>query len=265
MAMIAFLSGKAAPGVTTSVALLGTVWPRPVAVVDADPSGGDMTAGWLGAASANGLLTPDRSVLSFAIENQRPWPNGTGLLEPHLQPVPGLPHCRLLAGVQDAAAARFVEAAGWARLAAALANLARRGPGGGADVLVDCGRYGSDTPVPLLTAADLIVVAARPDERQAMAARCLAGRLRSVVGPDRLGLMACAASAFDTVRLEEQVGLYVVVALPRHRRVAGVFSDGARRPAGYHRSRLVRAAARAADLLHDTLNNDRIFSRASVA
>src|SRR5437764_653763 len=40
-------SGKAAPGVTTSCWALALSWPRRLLVVDCDPAGGDMAAGWL--------------------------------------------------------------------------------------------------------------------------------------------------------------------------------------------------------------------------
>ena len=42
--LTAITSGKAAPGVTTSVWALALTWPRPVLVADGDPAGGDMGA-----------------------------------------------------------------------------------------------------------------------------------------------------------------------------------------------------------------------------
>jgi hypothetical protein len=259
MAMIAMLSGKAAPGVTTSMALLATVWPAPVVIVDADPAGGDLTTGWLADSSVKGLLYPDRSVLSFAIETQRLAVGGRNLLEPHLQPVTGVPHCLLLAGLADPAQIRFMEPAAWHRLAAAFADLGRHRPRG-ADVLIDCGRFGPHTPLPLLCAADLVLIAARPQLRHTNAARCLISQLRSIVDPGRIALAACATSTFRTLEMERRIGIPAVVELPDDRRAARVFSDGVRRPVGLGRSRLVRAATRNALRLHETLDRDQLLA-----
>lgn len=253
MTMIAMVSAKAAPGVTTTMALLATVWPGPVVIADADPAGGDLTTGWLAESSVRGLLYPDRSVLSFAIETRRLGDSGRNALEPHLQPVTGAPHCLLLAGLTDPAQIRFMDPAAWHRLAAAFSDLGRR-QSSGADVLIDCGRFGPHTPIPLLCAADLVLVAARPQLRYTNAARCLTTQLRSIVDPARIALAACAASTFHTLEMERRIGIPVGVELPDDRRVASVFSDGGRRPVGFRRSRLVRTATRNALWLHETLD-----------
>src|ERR1700730_14937770 len=116
MAMIAMVSAKSAPGTSTSVALLASVWPRRVVVVDADPVGGSLATGWLG----GGLAYPDSSVLSFAIQQAADGVSGPAKLDQHLQPVPGVPNCMLMAGLVDSTQLRFVAAAGWHRLATAL-------------------------------------------------------------------------------------------------------------------------------------------------
>jgi hypothetical protein len=246
MAMIALVSAKSSPGITTSIALLASVWPGPVVVVDADPVGGNLANGWLD----GGVAYPDRSVLSFAIETAKSDGSGPAGLDQHLRRVAGMPNCLLMAGLADSTQLRFVPTAAWHRLAAALSDRGRSG----SDVLVDCGRFGPATPMALLTAADLVLIAVRPRARDWGTARCLAGQLRSVIDPDRLGLAACATNPLGTMAVEQYLGLYAIVALPNNRGVAMAFSDGARRPMRFRRSRLVRTAIRTASLLHVAVN-----------
>src|SRR5664279_4468825 len=64
--LIAMVSGKAAPGVTTSTWALSMAWPGPVLVVDADPAGGDMAAGLL-----LGRMRAGHGVLSWSAAARR--------------------------------------------------------------------------------------------------------------------------------------------------------------------------------------------------
>jgi MinD superfamily P-loop ATPase len=45
--MITIVSGKGAPGATTTLAALAAAWPAPVLLADCDPDGGDLAPGWL--------------------------------------------------------------------------------------------------------------------------------------------------------------------------------------------------------------------------
>ena len=254
MAMIAMTSGRAAPGVTTSVALLATVWPTPVVVADLDPAGGDLTTGWCNGSSNDGPRWADRSVVSFALESRRTDGSlSTGLAE-HLRPVAGVPNCRFLAGLIDPTHLSFVMSE-WSRLSRALAEVSR--PGRGVDVLVDCGRFGADTPLSVLAAADLVLIGVRPDRRQGVAARYLAGQLRPIVPVEKLGLVVCATSTLRTLELEQQVGVCADIELPNDARIAEVFANGGRRPLRWQRSRLVRKAHDTAARLHTVLNEQR--------
>jgi len=42
--LIGLLSTNGSPGVSTTAMAMGAVWPSPVVVIDADPSGGDLLA-----------------------------------------------------------------------------------------------------------------------------------------------------------------------------------------------------------------------------
>jgi cellulose biosynthesis protein BcsQ len=46
MSVIALCSASGAPGVTTTAVGLALLWPRPVLLVEADPAGGSVLAGW---------------------------------------------------------------------------------------------------------------------------------------------------------------------------------------------------------------------------
>lgn len=254
MAMIALLSPKGSPGVTTSVAMLADVWPAPVIVADADPAGGDLATGWLAEHYARGMVRPDRSILSFAIDTQYEGDVGPHSLERHLQEVAGRPNCRLLAGVGDPTRAKLVPKPAWRRLAQALARISKPGSAG-ADVLVDCGRFGSDTPLTLLSAADLVVIVVRPKPTYTQATRGLVAQLRTVVEPDRLGLAVCRTSSAAIDETQQRIGVRVAAALPDDPRVARCYSDGHRPPLGLRHRRLFRAAVQTAARLHVALNS----------
>jgi hypothetical protein len=254
MAMIALMSATAAPGVTTSVALLAAVWPSQVIAADIDPAGGDLAAGWLGGGPTGGLLHPERSVLSFAIHTQHLADNTPADLYEHLQQASGAPNCLLLAGLSDPTQLRFVSTRQWRRVACSLSALSRRRQNG-VDVLVDCGRFGPNTPMSVVTAADLVLIAVRPQLRHMATTRSLAGRLHSIIEADRLGLAVCATSTLRTMDVERWTGLRAVVQFPNSPKTARVFSDGDRHLPRLNRSRLIRGAANAASRLHEILND----------
>jgi len=143
VSVVALASAKGAPGVTTAAVALGGVWPSRALLVECDPAGGDLAARFELAA------TP--GLVSLASETRR------GLraeqLWLHAQRLPGgLP---VLLGVGGPEQARALGPL-WSLLPQALAQA-------GGDVVVDCGRVGPDSPVaPLLHAADLVVLLARP-------------------------------------------------------------------------------------------------------
>lgn len=249
MVWVTVVSGKASPGTTTTVALLASTWPRPVLVVDADPTGGDLLPGWLGPWWADGLLRGDRGVASLAAATH-------GLpaesipacaLAPHVQRVPAVTGARLLAGVESRAQARAIGDDGWQRVAGVLFDLSSTGP----DVLVDAGRWDCDTAVPLLTNADVVLLAVRSYTRHLAAAYATWQALRRTVPDERLGLVCCASTPHGTRRVRASLDLPIRAMLPDDPATAAVFSDAASLPGRRNprRRKLVRAAARAAQRL----------------
>ena len=69
MALIAVTADKGAPGVTTACVALAAVWPRPVLLAEADPSGGDLI--YRLPAAGGGQLDPGRGLLSLAVAVRR--------------------------------------------------------------------------------------------------------------------------------------------------------------------------------------------------
>lgn len=141
--LTALYSAKGAPGVTSSALVLAAVWPRPVVVIEADPTGGDLA--YRCRATGGGQLAASPNVLGLvaALRGERQ----TDVSE-WAQPLAcGV---NVVAGVQSPAQARGIGDL-WRRLAvtAAAANV---------DVIADLGRIDRNAPtMPLLTSADVRV------------------------------------------------------------------------------------------------------------
>jgi len=147
--LIAFVSAKGSPGVTTTVNALGGIWPSDVVVADFDPAGGDFALRHRGVDGEP--LDNDRGLLSLAAAARR----GTGeadlgehvqVASGGLQVIPGVTRPEQFTGI----------GAAWPAVATMLANSPF-------DVLVDCGRVVPGTPLlPVLTAADAVIFVVRP-------------------------------------------------------------------------------------------------------
>jgi MinD-like ATPase involved in chromosome partitioning or flagellar assembly len=247
MTITAFVSGGAAPGVTTTTAALAAAWTQRVLLVDADPTGGDLLPGWLSQWLVDGEVSREHNLVSFATATRHLPAESlpAEALVGHVQVVPTARHVRLLAGVTDRAETHSLDESAWQRLATACRDLTT---GGGPDVLIDLGRLGPDTPWALLGGADRVLVGVRSTLRHLTSAAA-ACRALSDVG-DRLALAACAGEAGDAEAIERALDLPIAVDLPHDPGAARIFSDGV--PAHRHalRTRLGRAAATAVRTLH---------------
>jgi hypothetical protein len=153
--------------VTTSALGLALTWPRPVLLVEADPTGGSAVL----AGNFRGLSAHTTGLLDLA------WAHREGLLEDALTELPmPIPDssASLLPGVRAHTQARSL-AALWEPLAAALKRLDRTGR----DVIIDAGRLGlTGSPEPLIYGADLMLLVMRSDLVALAAARSWAETLR---------------------------------------------------------------------------------------
>ncbi|WP_233629740.1 hypothetical protein [Amycolatopsis sp. WAC 04197] len=254
MAMITIVSGKGAPGGTTTLAALAAAWPVPVLLADCDPAGGDLALGWLGHWVVNGFLRTDVGVLSHFIATRHATAGDPASLIEHVQEVPPARHVGLLAGLSTPGQHTAVGAAGWTRLTVGLAAF-RTAAGHPADALVDLGRYSSATPWPVLLASDLVLVAVRPTQRHVLAARPVLAELAERILPQRLGLAVCATTPAGTREVRVALGRESAVEIPMAARTAAVFSDGIDGGTPPHRSPLLRAARRVARRLHGTYHS----------
>lgn len=218
MAVICLTSASGSPGVTTTAVGLAFCWPRPVLLVEADPTGGSgILAGFL-----KGTTPYDAGLLELALS-----PLGVGdALRDVVQPLS--PSVSLVAGTRthaQAAALRDV----WEPLAGALAELEENGQ----DVIVDAGRLGlADSPQPLLELADLTLLTTRTSLPAISAARSWAESVRQpATGWRHSGLLLVAdGQPYRGSEVSKVLGMPVVAALPDDPEAAAVYHRGAAPP-----------------------------------
>lgn len=154
MAIIALVSAKGSPGVTTSALAAALSWHRRLVLAECDPAGGSILAGYLG-----GALDGPRGIGELAVGELRDgnldtafWSQLVDLDAPKRERL-------LLPGVVDPAQAGSV-APLWQRFADFFAGLEKGLPP--YDVLVDCGRLQvAGPPWPVLRAAAVVLLVTR--------------------------------------------------------------------------------------------------------
>jgi hypothetical protein len=242
MAMIVLASAAGSPGVTTSALGLALTWPRPVLLIEADPTGGSaILAGFF-----RGTTPQTTGLLDLA------WAHREGLLTDALAELPmPIPDssASLLPGIRSHTQTGSLTAL-WEPLATALKGLARTGH----DVIIDAGRLGlTGSPEPLIYAADLMLLVMRSDLVALAAARSWAETLRA--GFNERGtptsvqaLLVGVGRPYSGRDVAKVLGLPVAGALAWQEAEAAVFSHGAAPPRRFDSRALPRSlgAARAA-------------------
>ncbi|WFE33134.1 ParA family protein [Micromonospora sp. WMMD975] len=223
MAIIALVSAKGSPGVTTTALAAALSWHRRLVLAECDPAGGSILAGYLG-----GTLDGPRGIGELAVGELRDgsletafWSQLVDLDAPRRERL-------LLPGVVDPAQAGSVVPL-WQRFADYFTGLDRGVPP--YDVLVDCGRLAVDGPPwPLLRAAAVVLLVTRahlPDlsatraavrtiERDLTEHRVPPGNLRLLVVGDGHG----------TSEISKALRLPVIARLPHDSRTAEVLAHG---------------------------------------
>lgn len=222
MAVIALASASGSPGVSTTALGLAMEWPRPVLLVEADPTGGSsVLAGYL-----RGHTQPGADLVDLMLS-----PRGTAETLPQIAaPIPGTT-ISYVAGTRthlQSAALRDH----WAGLAEVLSGLEANGQ----DVIVDAGRLGLiGSPEPLLCAADLTLLLVRTDLPALVAARSWAGSVTQPgVGWRWPGLVLVGEGRPYTSReISRLLGLAVVAEIADDPVGAAVFHRGASRPRNF--------------------------------
>ncbi|MDR1386754.1 MAG: hypothetical protein LBJ44_04025 [Propionibacteriaceae bacterium] len=244
MALILLASASGSPGVTTCAVGLALAWPRPVVLLEADPTGGSsVLAGYF-----QGWTQPNDAMVELVMASRA---NRLGEALPQLlEPLPGSTAARLLSGPRSHAQARSLMDI-WEPLAFELKALDR----GGQDVIVDAGRLGlTSWPTSLPRMADLSLLLLRADLPSLAAARQWAETWRSygqaadsgqghglvLVGPNR---------PYGPNEITKVLGLPVLEKLSWDPPAAAVFSRGDR-PGRRHRRRpLARDLGRLAEAI----------------
>ncbi|GAA2028598.1 hypothetical protein GCM10009740_17780 [Terrabacter terrae] len=229
MALIVLTSASGSPGVTASAVGLALAWPRPVLLVEADPTGGSSVfAGYL-----RGQTAPTASLIDLALAHRN------GQMEQAI-PAPSLVPL-------------------WEPLAAALKGLERTGQ----DVIVDAGRLGlHGYPEPLLYAADLCLLVVRSDLVSLAGARSWAETLRGgfvrVGGSASLAvLMVGEGDPYSRREVHKVLQVPVIASLAGDSAAAQVFGRGANAPRKFNTSPLVRSLSAARDAIDATVASNR--------
>jgi len=237
MGVVVLCSAGGSPGVTTTAVGLALAWPRPVLLVEADPTGASgILPGFL-----QGQQAPSRSVIDLAIALQQGHLGQTLLAT-------ALP-------LGDSTTASFIPAVKTHRQAAAMTSvweplaeeLLRLGHAG-QDVLVDAGRLGLEWfPAPLLARATVSLLVTRCSLPAVATARVWAPWLGELSRLNAVATGLCLIGAGQPYPAGE-VGRYLklrpMASLPLDPAGARVFSAGANPPRRrWARSALVRALA----------------------
>ncbi|MEP9383387.1 hypothetical protein [Nocardioides sp. KR10-350] len=229
MAVICLCSASGSPGVTTTAVGLAFCWPRPVLIVEADPTGGSgILAGFL-----KGTTPYDAGLLELALS-----PLGVAdALRDVVRPLS--PTVSLVAGTRTHAQAPALRDV-WDPLAGALAELEDSGQ----DVIVDAGRLGlAGSPHPLLESADLTVLMTRATLPSISAARSWAEAVRQpATGWRHPGLILLAEGRpYRDTEVAKVLGMPVVADLPDDSDAAAVYHRGATPPRHFETGPYVRS------------------------
>lgn len=223
MAVFALCSARGSPGVTTSALALTLAWPGRAVLAECDPAGGTILAGYL-----QGALGDERGIRELAVAELRGedlrgrwWGQLVDLHAPHQRRL-------LLPGIADPMQSGALRPV-WARLAGFFADLA---DSDGYDAILDCGRLvAPNSPLPLLSAADVVLLTLRPTLPGMAAAipavRSLRKHLLDQAGTaDSLRLLLTGPGDQSTRAVMRELDTPVAARLPDDSRSAAVLSFG---------------------------------------
>lgn len=229
MAVIALCSASGSPGVTTTAVAMALNWPRPVLLVEADPTGGSgILAGFL-----RGTTEYDAGLIEVALS-----PLGVAdALREVVRPL--ALNVSFVAGVRahgQAGALRDL----WEPLAVALADLDSNGQ----DVIVDVGRLGLvGSPQTLLNDADLTLLLTRGTLPALAAARSWSETVKNATtGWLRAGVLIIGEGhPYSASEVTKVLGLPVAADLPDDPDAAAVYHRGASPPRHFETGPYARA------------------------
>ncbi|MDH6465960.1 hypothetical protein M2302_006163 [Micromonospora sp. A200] len=223
MAIIALVSAKGSPGVTTTALACALSWHRRLVLAECDPAGGTILAGYLG-----GALDGPRGIGELAVGELRDgnletafWSQLVDLDAPRRERL-------LLPGVVDPAQAGSVSPL-WQRFADFFGSLEKGQPP--YDVIVDCGRLQvAGPPWPVLRAAGVVLLVTRAQLPDLSATRSM---IRAIerdftehrVPPGTLRLLV-VGDGHGKGEISKALRVPVIATLPADPRAAEVLSLG---------------------------------------
>ena len=233
MAVIALSSAKGSPGVSTNALALALVWPRPVLLIECDPAGGDILAGYLA-----GSDPPGGGLLGLALLAGRQPLNLTDVWDRAL-PLDNSRTRHVLPAPADAGQ--------WAPISDATDHLAEflvtlTATGTGPDVLLDAGRSGQAGDTRWRGRADLQLVLLRPSLRGASAARSHLTGQTGAADAGRVGLIVVGDGPYRAGEIGNALGVSVFGVIAHDPVAAAVLGGERAAGRGFDRSPLLRSA-----------------------
>ena len=242
MAVVAITSASGSPGVTTTALGMALLWPRPVLLVEADPTGGSgLLAGYFRGASEYVAGMIELALTSTGI--------GDALADV-ARPIEGT-QVSYVAGTRSHTQAGALRDL-WPPLAEALAELESTGQ----DVIVDAGRLGlSGSPEALLDAADLALLVSRTTLPALSALRSWAETMkRPALDWRQAGvLLVGEGQPYSAREVSTVVDLPVVASVSDDPEAAAVYSRGAAPPRKFETGALNRSLTAAIAAIHSTI------------
>ena len=239
MAVVALASASGSPGVTTTALGMALLWPRPVLLVEADPTGGSsLLAGYFRGTRqyAAGVieLALSSSTIHDALADVSQRIEGTSV--------------SFVAGTRSPAQALALRDL-WQPLSEELADLESTGQ----DVIVDAGRLGLvGSPEPLLAGADLTLIVARSTLPALSAVRPWADSVhRGSLDWTQAGVLIVGeGQPYRAREVTHVLNLPVVATLADDAESAAVFSRGAPPPKKFPTAPLARSLTAAIASVH---------------
>lgn len=215
MALITLVSASGSPGVTTTALGLALAWPRPVLLVEADPTGGSalLTGYWRGQRDHAGLLelvmAERHGVLADALPRM-------------VIPIAGT-DVSVVAGTRSHEQAPGLVRL-WDPLLVVLQDLS------GQDVIVDAGKLGNEySPRPLIRFSDVTLLVTLSNLPALAAARSWARTLADEIMPghDAKIVLVGEGRKYRAAEITKTLGLPVLASIEWDPARAEVFSRGA--------------------------------------
>lgn len=246
MAVITLASASGSPGVTTTAVGLSLLWPRPVLLIEADPTGGSgLLAGYF-----RGTREYEAGLIELALTSSN---IRDGLAEVS-QRIAGT-NVSFVAGTRSHTQAPALREL-WLPLSDELADLESAGQ----DVIVDAGRLGLvGSPEPLLARADLTLIVTRTSLPALSAVRSWSDSVqRGTFDWQHPGVVVVGeGQPYGTREVGRVLNSPVVATLPEDPESAAVFSRGAQPPKRFETGPLARGLQAAIASIHSSVSRHR--------